>query len=184
VNPAAHYWNHGVANVPDMTGARHVMDASDIPALAADLGLEFPFGDVLDVGCGSGRIAKHCRTYVGVDIARDAVNYCRKQGLQALLINGPESLRDDGLFDLVTCLSVFTHIGEDERVAYLRKFRGLAEWLLVDIIPGDGSGDVPLWTADPGRFEIILRAEGYEVTTERQATAGDYAHRYYFARVA
>jgi SAM-dependent methyltransferase len=186
VNPAARYWDHGVASVPQMTGAAHVMDASDIPSLARDLGFELPMGEVLDVGCGSGRIARHCTKYVGADISQDAIAFCRGNGLDALLIDGPQSLPARSDFDMVTCLSVFTHIDEPERAAYLRKFRHLAEWLLVDVIPGDGTGGIPFWTASLGRFGLLLRAEGYEVMseTERKARAGDYVHHYYFARVA
>jgi SAM-dependent methyltransferase len=168
-----------------MTGAAHLMDANDIPSVAADLGFELPMGEVLDVGCGTGRIARYSTKYVGADISQDAVAFCRNNGLDVFLIDGPRDLLNLS-FDMVTCMSVFTHIGEGERVAYLRKFRSLAKWLLVDVIPGDGSGDVPLWTASLVRFGLILRQEGYEVIaeTERKAKAGDYAHHYYFARVA
>ena len=57
---------------------------------------------------------------------------------------------------MVTCMSVFTHIDETERARYLARFKKLAPRLLVDIIPGDGSGDVPLWTADMDQFEGML----------------------------
>jgi SAM-dependent methyltransferase len=187
VNPVAQYWDHGVDSVPQMTGAAHLMDANDMIGLAMDLRFELPLANVLDVGCGTGRIAKHCTNYYGVDISSDAVAYCRRAGLTARLIDGPRSLAREAwpTFDMVTCMSVFTHIDENERALYLARFKRLAPRLLVDIIPGDGSGDVPLWTADTDQFESSLLLTGYQVygVTDRKAQADDYLHRYYYAKV-
>jgi len=182
MNPAAAYWNRGVENVPLMTGASALLEAKDIPGLAADLGFSLPFGSVLDVGCGTGRIARHCTTYRGVDIAADAVKFCRQEGRAALLIDGPESL-PVVVVDWITCLSVFTHISHDDRVAYLLEFAKRAPNVLVDIIPGTGAGDVEMWTADPVELTAAIVETGWTIreTTDREnAHLDGRLHRYYW----
>lgn len=190
-NPAA-YWNQGIGLVPMMTGAATLMDGQDIREHAERLGFDLPFESVLDVGCGTGRVAQFVRThYTGVDVSEDAVRYCAAAGIPARLIASPDDLPSAwaGLscewgpypFGWVLCLSVFTHIPREERLAYLRQFHAIeAEQLLVDIIPGDGSGDVALWTADPAGFEADLTATGWaiEASYDRLCPSGP-THRYY-----
>lgn len=185
MNPAAAYWERGLASVPHVTGAARLLDAHDVPELAAALGFGLPFGRVLDVGCGTGRIATHCRDYVGVDISRDAVAYCRRAGLKALVIEDERDLSQRFLdpFDLVACLSVFTHIDATARRRYLACFAKLAPQLLVDIIPGDGSGGVPAWTAIPSEFERQVEASGYRIRATTDRTETDWTHRYYWAEL-
>lgn len=182
----AHYWDRGVANVPDMTGARQLLDAHDIPILAKRLGLALPFGNVLDVGCGTGRLAQHVNgRYIGVDIALAAVEYCEQHGRQAMLISGAQDLGDFGRHDLVVALSVFTHIDEAERAAYLAAFRLITQRILVDIIPGDGTGDVALWSAIPKTFEAQLAKYGWKIraSTEMAWGTDGITHRYYYAEL-
>jgi hypothetical protein len=182
----ASYWERGVDLVPQVTGASSLLDASDMASLADDLGFALPLVNVLDVGCGTGRISRHCDGYVGADISRDAVEYCRRRDIDARVIAGPSDLAQirTRRFNWVTCMSVFTHIDEFERVLYLGEFAKLAPSLLVDIIPGDGRGDVALWTMAPVRFESMLRLSGYDVArvTERKAPIGTHTHRYYYAK--
>ena len=208
MNQRAAYWNQGVAQVPTMTGAASLMDGSDICAHATALGFTLPFASVLDVGCGTGRLAQFVTCYpesgrpkyIGCDIARDAVTYCRQLGLEAFEITGPSNLPQslhpielDGVqcwwlfpgeerrvFEWITCLSVFTHIPRSERKAYLREFTTRAPNLLVDIIPGDGSGDVAMWTADVPGFEADLDETGWRVMAQhdRPCPSGP-THRFY-----
>lgn len=184
-HPAAAYWNGGVHRVPDQTGASALLDAQDIPVIMGALGVPLPFASCLDVGCGTGRASRHALAYLGVDIARDAVDYCLQRGLVALLIDGPEDLRGAAIrgaaeFSVVLALSVFTHIDTDERRAYLDAFRFLAPRAVVDIVPGDGSGDVPCWTADPQDFVAWAWACGWNapVCYDRPSPEG-VPHRYY-----
>jgi len=170
------YWDHGVKSVPQMTGAAHLLDASDVRSICADLDIALPFGSVLDVGCGTGRVAQLCEEYEGVDIAPSAVEYCAERGLKASAIYGPADLR--GQFDWVVCLSVFTHICEQERVAYLEAFAKLAPNVLVDIIPGDGGGNIALWSSNVETFEANLRGYSLLGTTER-VSVNERPHRYY-----
>lgn len=199
------YWDRGVAAVPMMTGAATLMRGEDILEHAERLGLSLPLTNVLDVGCGTGRVAAFCSGYLGVDIAPSAIGWCQAHGVPATLIEGPADLpqtfhdldrcadcqRLDFLqqmaqarptFDWVVCLSVFTHIDRDERCAYLTAFAARAPRLLVDIIPGDGSGGVALWTAQVTEFEADLHASGFDVqgVYERLCPSGP-THRYYLA---
>lgn len=194
MNPNADYWNQGINNVPAMTGAATLMDGADIKEHAERLGFSLPLGLVLDVGCGTGRLAPFCLKYEGVDIAADAVAYAQAQGVHAHLISGPVDLPhaqkygvDPGcelVYSWVLCLSVFTHIDRAERLAYLQAFADRVDVedgrLLVDIIPGSGDGDVALWSADPAQFEADLAAAGWHVvaTYDRVCPSGP-THRYY-----
>lgn len=179
----AQYWNRGEVLVPVMTGAATLMDGADILEHAQALGIRLPFGSLLDVGCGTGRVAQFATAYLGTDIAADAVAYCQARGIRALVVDEPERLpttNDGQPFDWITCLSVFTHIDAVERRRYLEAFAGRAPGLLVDIIPGDGAGDVALWTAVPAAFEQQLEEHGWGIVAqyERLCPSGP-THRYY-----
>jgi SAM-dependent methyltransferase len=179
----APYWNMGVQSVPVQTGATHVLNGTDIHLLAAAFGVPLPWGYVLDVGCGTGRLAPWCRHYHGVDIAADAVAYCVQHGRHATLIDGPDDL-PPGPFDLIACLSVFTHVDRPERQAYLRAFVPRAARLIVDIIPGTGDGGINRWTADVTTFVVDLDAVGYHRLGEVTLKLGTEPHHYYLAEVA
>ena len=81
--------------------------------------------------------------------------------------------------DLVTCISVFTHIGREERQRYLAAFQALSPRVLVDIIPGDGAGDVALWTADPAEFSADVEAAGFRIVHELDQAWDMNPHRYF-----
>lgn len=178
-HPHTGYWNRGVRNVPDMTGAKHLLDARDLRRVLTALGVDVPLqGRVLDVGCGTGRLAQLCAgEYVGVDIAPDAVDYCKNLGLDATVISGPTFWFP--AVDLIACISVFTHMAREERRAYLETFAEIAPRAVVDIIPGDGSGDVARWTADPALFVLDVVAAGFSVSRVTDAQWDVTTHRYY-----
>jgi hypothetical protein len=131
-----------------------------------------------------------------VDISADAIAYCHNRGIGhppsnrvARRIEGPQDIRlPNGAtgypFDWITCLSVFTHIDRPERQAYLLAFSTTsADNLLVDIIPGDGSGDVTLWTADWDSFLVDVADAGWVILKcyDRVGPSGP-VHRYVWAR--
>jgi SAM-dependent methyltransferase len=187
-HPAASYWNRGAQRVPSTTGAETLMDACDFEDITRALGVQRPIDRCLDVGCGTGRVARHCDYYLGVDISSDAVKYCKARGLTAHVIEGPEHLvtllsdlkEPPGSFDAVLALSVFTHIDADERTRYLHAFTQLANYAIVDVIPGSGKGDVALWTADTAQFERSIAHCGWAIrhTYDRPSPEG-VEHRYY-----
>jgi SAM-dependent methyltransferase len=183
------YWDRGLSAVPWVTGASTLMDGHDIVSLCDECGIALPLPRVLDVGCGSGRLAQHATGYVGCDIAPSAVEFCLRRGFEAHEIDSPDGLEDlvqaASPFELVTALSVFTHIDREERRAYLRVFRQAAGRLLVDIIPGDGSGDVAMWTAVESEFRADLQAAGYDIwhVADRISPTG-LTHRYFYALLA
>lgn len=184
-HPAASYWNRGIDDVPRMTGARDLLDASDMPQLAEALGFSLPLRRVLDVGCGTGRIHRHCDGYVGVDVARDAVAYCAVRGISADVIDGPYDLATSvgrqrySDTETIVCLSVFTHIDAIERRAYLAAFVPLADRVIVDIIPGDGRGNVELWTASVPAFDHDLATIGWAIRATAERTHDGVRHRAY-----
>lgn len=189
-HPNAAYWNDGEHRVPCQTGAEHLMAGQDLPEIAAGLGLSLPFGRVLDVGCGTGRVARHCSSYLGLDISEDAVSYCNRRGIEARLIDGPGDLGEllgGGVapWDLILAMSVFTHIDGAERAGYLAAFRDLAPRAIVDIIPGDGSGDVGLWTCEPAVFGMAAARAGWWIRAAHDRPSPELvAHRYYLLEAA
>lgn len=162
------YWSRGVDRVPAMTGAATVMDCRDLVDACRGLGVELPLTHVVDVGCGTGRWAQHCiGAYLGLDISPDAVRYAQRAGRLAMQIAGPDDVAlAMTVLDRVAwicCFSVFTHIPREERQAYLKAFPPRIDAdLLVDVIPGDGSGTIQLWTARWPEFLDDLVDAGWE----------------------
>jgi SAM-dependent methyltransferase len=184
LHPYAAYWDKGVRNVPDMTGAKHLLDGHDLQEVFWSLGITAILPNVLDVGCGTGRLAQLSNgCYRGVDISPSMVEYCVKQGLYVSLIASSGDL-PTGPFEWVTSISVFTHIDRAERKAYLRQFEALAPNVLVDIIPGDGTGNVALWSAVPDHFEEDIVAAGFEIVGVADHQWDMHTHRYYRLRRA
>ena len=86
--------------------------------------------DVLEFGCGCGRIARHWQnfngSFVGSDLDEPAVRWCRRNlsfarfkvnGLEPPLIFGDES------FDLVYAISVFSHLTAPLQIGWRNELR-------------------------------------------------------------
>ena len=178
------FWDRGVDQVPHVTGAARVMDCRDLVDACARLGVLLPLsGRVLDVGCGTGRWQRFCSAYIGLDISPSAVAYVRRQGITAHRIAGYGPAALDGWLggcEWICAFSVFTHVPFEVRHDYLEAFRRVGQQLLVDIIPGDGTGSFALWTAKVEDFELDLQATGWRVVAvaERVTPSGS-THRYY-----
>lgn len=180
LHPHVGYWDHGVKNVAAMTGALGLLDAHDIMELCQVMGIKLPLRSALDVGCGTGRVAPLCRSYVGVDIAPSSIEYCVQNNLNAYLISGADSL-GQWRTEWTLALSLFTHMDRTERRAYLAKFR--SKYLLADIIPGDGSGEVAKWTADVTEFMADLDEANYKVVRTADKVGLDHVfHQYFWAQ--
>jgi SAM-dependent methyltransferase len=83
---------------------------------------------VLDFGCGCGRVTRYWLSsgteVAGSDLNDDAVEWCRRNlPFARFEDNGlaPPLAFDDGAFDLVYGLSVFTHLPEELQVAWLHE---------------------------------------------------------------
>ena len=80
---------------------------------------------ILDVGCGTGANLEMLSKFgeaSGVDVAEDALEFCRKRGLERVKHGLAENLPyEDESFDLVTALDVVEHLDDD--VAGLKEMR-------------------------------------------------------------
>lgn len=184
VTEGRRYWERGIDAVPYMTGAAAVMDARDLQDACARLHVRLPLaGRVLDIGCGTGRFQPYCTAWMGLDISRDAVAWAQRAGRTAFVMEGYGPAALDGWLqdaDWIVCFSVFTHIGPEERHDYLEAFSRIAPALIVDIIPGDGLGDVAAWTADAEQFDDDLQLTGWQVQCAADRHSPDHVtHRYY-----
>lgn len=86
---------------------------------------------LLDWGCGCGRVARHFASLPGVsirgvDIDADNVGWCQKHlplgTWQTIPLRPPTSLVDS-TYDIVIGVSVFTHLKEHEQLAWLDELR-------------------------------------------------------------
>jgi SAM-dependent methyltransferase len=87
-------------------------------------------GSVLDFGCGCGRVARYWAEFAGTvygsDLDRPAVDWCRRNlSFARFEVNGlePPLAFEDGSFDLVYALSVFTHLTEPLQLAWRDELR-------------------------------------------------------------
>jgi len=77
---------------------------------------------ILEVGCGTGENAEYLKKYglvYGMDIADEAIKFCRERGLERIYkddlvdIKTPELLEQKGKFDVILALDVLEHIQDD-----------------------------------------------------------------------
>lgn len=178
VNPNARHWD---GQEPwGSTGGRR--DNSDFAAWSEGTGFVLK-GRVLDIGCGTGRMASLCDDYTGVDITPSFVAYCQQQGLNVHLIESPTDL-PVGPFDRILMASVMTHMPHAERLAYLPEIRSRLDGeALIDILPGiHDAGNVGGWYCDPKTFRADVKAAGFRVVKTLRWTAHD-AHEHLYFRV-
>lgn len=100
-------------------------------AILLQYGLQ-PDHYVIDVGCGSGRLARplaeHLRgRYLGIDIVPDLVNYARqlvgRPDWRFEVATGLEIPERDNSADMVCFFSVLTHLLHEQSYAYLKEAR-------------------------------------------------------------
>lgn len=140
-------------------------------------------GRLLDIGCGTGRVAARAADYTGVDISRPMVDFCRAKGLRADAIEGPDDL-PAGPFDRVTMLSVMTHMGREDRRAYLRAIRArLTGEAIIDILPGVEMDGIARAQADDPTFRADLAEAGFSIIEWHEIRSRDNnLHRYFRVR--
>jgi len=75
--------------------------------------------DILDFGCGAGRLLYALRDDIdvsrvmsGCDVNARAVDWCKNLGYKSVVLNGPREpiSYSSGSFDLIVAVSVFTHL--------------------------------------------------------------------------
>lgn len=89
-----------------------------------------PDSFLIDVGCGSGRLASQLTNYLpdngylGIDVVPELLEYAREKysrpGWRFEVANGFTLPATDGLADMVCFFSVFTHLRHEESFLYLR----------------------------------------------------------------
>jgi len=99
--------------------------------LLKQLGLS-PGHTVVDVGCGSGRLAVQLKDYltgqlVGLDVVPELYEYaqrlCGRDDWRFYSAPGTTIPEPDGSADFITFFSVFTHLQHEETYRYLREAR-------------------------------------------------------------
>lgn len=87
---------------------------------------------IIDLGCGSGRLAKHIGIrlpdiqYLGIDVVQELLDYAATKSpphFRFLLNWEPKIPASDASADMVVAFSVFTHLYHEESFAYLRDIK-------------------------------------------------------------
>jgi len=110
-------------------------------------------GNVLDWGCGCGRISRYFRqrgpdAFTGADVDADNVAWCRANlpfGRFETIPLHPPTQFADGTFDLVIGISVFTHLREPDQFQWLEELRRITRPGAVLLLTVHG--DAYLWAA-------------------------------------
>jgi ubiquinone/menaquinone biosynthesis C-methylase UbiE len=87
---------------------------------------------ILDVGCGSGRLANALKDmphlkFIGIDVVQDLLDYAQeisdRSDWQFIKTNDFKLPLADNSMDMVTAFSLFTHLLHEETYAYLAEMR-------------------------------------------------------------
>jgi ubiquinone/menaquinone biosynthesis C-methylase UbiE len=87
---------------------------------------------VLDIGCGSGRLANSLKAmpnikFIGIDVVQELLDYaneiCQRDDWKFIKATNLKIPLDDNSVDVVTSFSVFTHLLHEETYAYLAEMR-------------------------------------------------------------
>lgn len=115
-------------------------------------------GRVLDIGCGIGDMLRSRPDTVGVDINPATVAHCRKQGLDARLMEANRLPFEDGSFDGAILDNVLEHIEQPQPLlAETRRVLRQGATLLVGV-PGERG-----YSVDPDH-KVFYDAAGLERT--------------------
>jgi SAM-dependent methyltransferase len=163
--------------------------------LAADTVREYGAARVLDVGCGSGRIAEFvldagAAEYLGIDFSDEMLELSRERlaryGDRVELVLGDFlAVPIDRRFDLVLALGLFDYLPHPERFA--RRMAELCapggcmvgsfpKWSLlkgpIRKVRYEWLGDCPIFDYPPSELERMLRSSGFERVELHEGRAG------------
>ena len=123
-------------------------DANRIATLAKRYGWNGS-GNVLDWGCGHGRVVRHLHLFAeaerfGIDIDPENVGWAKSHLPDANFRVGPlmpPTDYENGKFSLIYAISVMTHLTADVQIAWLREIKRLLQpgGLALLTFAGDGS---------------------------------------------
>jgi len=120
------------------------------------------FTSILDFGCGCGRVTRFLPRgldVTGLDIDGEAIGWCR-QNLSSIAkfdVNNPEPPLDDSdeTFDLIFCVSLFTHLSLEMERAWLRELKRVLKpggWLLISTLSDANLAPLGLSLPDDSGF--------------------------------
>ncbi len=110
--------------------------ARDIKRFLALAGAETPIakGALLDFGCGCGRIGRHMQAwsfaeYLGTDPDAEAIDWCSRNLPGRFTTNGrnPPLELPSASVSVAVCISIFTHLSEEDQFAWLRELKRILE---------------------------------------------------------
>lgn len=132
--------------------------------------------DVLDFGCGCGRVVRPLqrrwpgRRIVGCDADANAIDWCQQniEGPQFILGHEcPPLAFDSDSFDLVWCGSVFTHLDQEHQDLWLRELCRLLRpgGIFMASVHGPNCWEprLPKWTIEKLKREGMLFAKSADV---------------------
>ena len=93
---------------------------------------------ILDAGCGTGKnleaFSKYGRVW-GIDLANDAISFCKKRGFKNVIAGSIESIPfDNGTFDCVTALDVLEHVDDSKALKEINRVLN-REGILIITVP-------------------------------------------------
>jgi SAM-dependent methyltransferase len=135
--PLLRYRVHGRLNLESFLQSGRDL-TGDVTRLLAGQGRKIgDFHDVLDFGCGCGRVLRYLgpqapdTRFYGCDIDEDAIRWCQGNfaDLGAWTVNpdSPPTDYPDAKFDLIVAVSVFTHLDEAFQFAWLDELKRISE---------------------------------------------------------
>lgn len=159
-------------------------------------------GELLDFGCGCGRILRFFGLYIanwrlhGADVDAEAVKWCRKNLTFASFEKVPvfpKLPHSDTSFEAIYAFSVFSHLPESAQLAWLRELRRVAKpgCVLVLTVQGrrvlalarDGSRpDVMPNVVDRVLAADLAETEGFLFVPYGSAGAMDARNRRFFKK--
>lgn len=123
---------------------------------------------ILDWGCGCGRIARYlarnAREFSGCDIDRDNVAWCQEHlpGRYSVSSLRPPLPYEDGAFDLIYGVSVFTHFRSEIEALWLVELRRVATPGALLLMTVHGQTPVDYARLDPASRQTLLKRIEHE----------------------